>query len=98
MNDMIDVYAGQQNSATPHVLLTLRVQQGVLHVLDCMYYVSYLSSFLVPSHVHYAHRGCSIWVGMSGIFCIILPLWESREEMLNIVKSVFNIRRKTDDR
>ncbi|KAI0790124.1 Na+/solute symporter [Irpex lacteus] len=39
-----------------------------------------------------------IWVGMSGIFCIILPLWESRAEMLHIVKSVFNIRRETDDR
>ncbi|KAI0087698.1 Sodium:solute symporter family-domain-containing protein [Irpex rosettiformis] len=34
-----------------------------------------------------------IWVGSSGIFCIILPLWESREEMMFIAKSVVGRRR-----
>ncbi|KAI0691071.1 Na+/solute symporter [Cytidiella melzeri] len=33
-----------------------------------------------------------IWAGLSGIFCIVLPLWESREEMVMIAKGVTRIR------
>ncbi|KAI0786264.1 Na+/solute symporter [Abortiporus biennis] len=32
-----------------------------------------------------------IWVALSGIFCIILPLWESREEMGIIFKGMLNL-------
>ncbi|KAI0338579.1 Na+/solute symporter [Trametopsis cervina] len=34
-----------------------------------------------------------VWAGTSGIFCIILPLWESREEIMIIAKGIRNIRR-----
>ncbi|KAI0071512.1 Na+/solute symporter [Panus rudis PR-1116 ss-1] len=35
---------------------------------------------------------CSIiWVGLSGVFCILLPLWESRQEMGIIAKGVWDI-------
>ncbi|KAH9856095.1 Na+/solute symporter [Lenzites betulinus] len=30
-----------------------------------------------------------IWAAMSGIFCMVLPLWESRTEMYAIVRGVF---------
>ncbi|KAK7677837.1 hypothetical protein QCA50_019149 [Cerrena zonata] len=32
-----------------------------------------------------------IWVGMSGIFCIVLPLWESRKEMGIIGRGVLDL-------
>lgn len=34
---------------------------------------------------------CSIWVGLSGLWCIILPLWESRQEMWIICRGVAQI-------
>ncbi|KII84041.1 hypothetical protein PLICRDRAFT_179725 [Plicaturopsis crispa FD-325 SS-3] len=41
---------------------------------------------------------CSIiWVLLSGVFCIILPLWESRKEIGIIAKGAFNIVRRKKD-
>ncbi|KAJ3559679.1 hypothetical protein NM688_g203 [Phlebia brevispora] len=65
--------------------------------------LTFIVTIIVPIPMFFSHYifslgfykfwvACSIiWVGSSGIFCIILPLWESRNEMGIIVKGIFSM-------
>jgi hypothetical protein len=51
----------------------------------------YVPSLLIHVSLHDPliwHRG-SVWAFMSGTFCIVLPLWESRKEMAMILRAAY---------
>jgi urea-proton symporter len=59
----------------------------------CMMSVAHLQRTMIFTYFFFL-ASISIWVGLSGVFCILLPLWESRLELLMIAKSVATIFRK----
>lgn len=71
-----------RTSPSSDVLLSLCLQQGILQVLDRLHNVSPISH--VNEDALMTAISNSIWVGMSGVFCIVLPIWESRKEIMII--------------
>lgn len=78
-------------SAHPDVLLALHIQQTVLHVLGIGHNVRsiHFCSSIPHGSLLTSNRVISIWALISGAFCIILPIWESRAEIKRIVAGCF---------
>jgi hypothetical protein len=70
------------------VLLALRILSHVLPFLDSLLNCR---CFLIVPTLLLIIIDVQIWVLSAGIFCVLLPVWESRAQMAAIIAGCFTI-------